>query len=186
MCWRVSTCRFRAAMWPTPWMRPSKARRSSAARYGWSRRRSTPAGAARPAAVKLVRSVAEVREAAEGLLGSTLVTHQTGAEGQTVKRIYVEEGCDIARELYFSMLVDRTGGRVTVVASTDGRHEYRGGGRGGAGRRSRPFRSTRRPVCSRITAAALHPRSGSERPRPEGPRGCLPISTGHSRSSTPA
>ncbi len=77
-------------------------------------------GRGKAGGVKLVRSVPEVREAAEELLGSTLVTHQTGAEGQTVKRIYVEEGCDIARELYFSMLVDRTGGRVTVVASTEG------------------------------------------------------------------
>ena len=77
-------------------------------------------GRGKAGGVKLVRSVPEVREAAAALLGSTLVTHQTGPEGQTVKRIYVEEGCDIARELYLSMLVDRTDGRVTVVASTEG------------------------------------------------------------------
>ena len=77
-------------------------------------------GRGKAGGVKVVRSVPEVRDAAAGLLGRTLVTHQTGPDGQTVKRIYVEEGCDIARELYLSMLVDRTLGRVTVVASTEG------------------------------------------------------------------
>ena len=77
-------------------------------------------GRGKAGGVKVVRSVPEVREAAALLLGSTLVTHQTGPGGQTVKRIYVEEGCDIARELYVSMLVDRAVGRVTVVASTEG------------------------------------------------------------------
>ncbi|MCY4502096.1 MAG: acetate--CoA ligase family protein, partial [Alphaproteobacteria bacterium] len=77
-------------------------------------------GRGKAGGVRVVRSVPEVRDAAAGLLGRTLVTHQTGPEGQTVKRIYVEEGCDIARELYLSMLVDRTIGRVTVVASTEG------------------------------------------------------------------
>ncbi|MCY3753172.1 MAG: acetate--CoA ligase family protein, partial [Alphaproteobacteria bacterium] len=77
-------------------------------------------GRGKAGGVKVVRSVADVREAAAGLLGTTLVTHQTGPDGQTVKRIYVAEGCDIARELYLSRLVNRTVGRVTVVASTEG------------------------------------------------------------------
>ncbi len=77
-------------------------------------------GRGKAGGVRVVRSVPEVRDVAADLLGRTLVTHQTGPEGQTVKRIYVEEGCDIARELYLSMLVDRTIGRVTVVASTEG------------------------------------------------------------------
>jgi succinyl-CoA synthetase beta subunit len=54
------------------------------------------------------------------MLGMTLVTHQTGPEGKEVGRLYVEDGCDIARELYLSMLVDRGHGRVVVVASTEG------------------------------------------------------------------
>ncbi len=54
------------------------------------------------------------------MLGHTLVTKQTGATGRSVHRIYVEAGCDIARELYLSLLVDRTSGRVTVIASTEG------------------------------------------------------------------
>ncbi len=70
--------------------------------------------------VRLARSIDEVREAAGAMLGMTLVTPQTGPEGQTVKRVYIEQGCDIARELYLSMLVDRARGRVAVVASTEG------------------------------------------------------------------
>ncbi len=70
--------------------------------------------------VRVVRSLDGVREAAEAMLGMTLVTHQTGPAGREVRRLYVEEGCDIARELYLGMLVDRVSGRVTVMASTEG------------------------------------------------------------------
>ena len=54
------------------------------------------------------------------MLGHELVTKQTGPAGKTVKRLYIEEGCDIKRELYLSMLVDRAVGRIAVVASTEG------------------------------------------------------------------
>ena len=57
---------------------------------------------------------------AEAMLGHTLVTKQTGPAGRPVHRVYVEAGCDIARELYLSLLVDRVTGRVTVIASTEG------------------------------------------------------------------
>jgi succinyl-CoA synthetase beta subunit len=70
--------------------------------------------------VKVVNSVADVKAEAERMLGMTLVTHQTGPEGKEVGRLYVEDGCDIARELYLSMVVDRGEGRVVVVASTEG------------------------------------------------------------------
>src|SRR3954467_14566075 len=70
--------------------------------------------------VRLARSPAEVREAAEAMIGHTLVTKQTGPAGRMVHRVYVEAGCAIARELYLSLLVDRATGRVTVVASTEG------------------------------------------------------------------
>ncbi len=70
--------------------------------------------------VKVVKSVEEVRQAAEAMIGMNLVTHQTGPEGKEVRRVYVEEGCDIARELYLGMLVDRATGRVTLMASTEG------------------------------------------------------------------
>ncbi|MGB1147655.1 MAG: ADP-forming succinate--CoA ligase subunit beta [Alphaproteobacteria bacterium] len=70
--------------------------------------------------VRVVKSVDDVRKAAEFMLGNTLVTKQTGPEGKEVKRLYVEDGCDIARELYLSFLVDRATSRVTIVASTEG------------------------------------------------------------------
>ena len=70
--------------------------------------------------VRLARSPDEVRAAAEAMIGHTLVTKQTGPHGRVVRRVYVEAGCDIARELYLSLLVDRVTGRVTLVASTEG------------------------------------------------------------------
>jgi len=70
--------------------------------------------------VRLARSDDEVRAHAEAMLGQTLVTKQTGPDGKEVKRIYVEEGCDIARELYLSLLVDRETSRIVIVASTEG------------------------------------------------------------------
>src|SRR3954447_17289305 len=70
--------------------------------------------------VKVVRSIDEVRQEAERMLGMTLVTHQTGPKGRVVRRLYIEEGASIARELYLSMLVDRETSRVAVVASTEG------------------------------------------------------------------
>ena len=70
--------------------------------------------------VRVVKSVADVRSNAAAMLGKVLVTKQTGPAGTEVKRLYVEEGCDIQRELYLSMLVDRASGRITVVASTEG------------------------------------------------------------------
>ena len=70
--------------------------------------------------VKVVKSTDEVRESATKMLGMTLVTHQTGPAGKEVKRVYVEEGCDIKRELYLGILVDRVTSRITVMASTEG------------------------------------------------------------------
>src|SRR4029077_4617058 len=57
---------------------------------------------------------------AAAMLGKTLVTKQTGARGREVKRVYVEQGCDIKRELYLGMLIDRATARVTAMASTEG------------------------------------------------------------------
>jgi succinyl-CoA synthetase beta subunit len=70
--------------------------------------------------VRVVESIAEVRDNAKQMLGATLVTRQTGPAGKIVKRLFIEEGCDIARELYLGMLVDRATSRVTVMASTEG------------------------------------------------------------------
>jgi succinyl-CoA synthetase beta subunit len=70
--------------------------------------------------VRLAKSVDDVKDGAAAMLGQTLVTKQTGPVGKEVKRIYVEDGCDIARELYLSILMDRVTSRITVMASTEG------------------------------------------------------------------
>lgn len=70
--------------------------------------------------VKLARTADEVKQIARDMLGMTLVTHQTGPEGKVVSRVLVENGCNIDKELYVSLLVDRATSKVTVMASTEG------------------------------------------------------------------
>ena len=70
--------------------------------------------------VKLAKSVDEVKSLADEMIGMNLVTHQTGPGGKEVSRVYVEDGCDIARELYLGILIDRATSRITVMASTEG------------------------------------------------------------------
>ena len=77
-------------------------------------------GRGKAGGVKVVKSLHEVRSEAERLLGSTLVTVQTGPDGKVVNRLYIEEGSAIERELYLSAVVDRGSGRVAFVASTEG------------------------------------------------------------------
>ncbi len=73
-----------------------------------------------PGGVRLCQSLDDVKEHARRMLGHVLVTKQTGPGGKEVKRLYIEEGCDIARELYLGMLVDRASSRITIIASTEG------------------------------------------------------------------
>ena len=77
-------------------------------------------GRGKAGGIKLARSLPEVRQAAQALLGRVLVTHQTGPQGKEVKRVYIESGCDIARELYLGILIDRSSSRIVVMASTEG------------------------------------------------------------------
>jgi succinyl-CoA synthetase beta subunit len=70
--------------------------------------------------VRVSKSVDEVRDNVQEMVGHTLVTKQTGPAGKEVKRVYIEEGCDIARELYLGMLLDRETSRLTMMASTEG------------------------------------------------------------------
>ena len=70
--------------------------------------------------VKLTKSIDEVRSVAGEMIGMNLVTHQTGPGGKEVSRVYVEDGCDIARELYLGVLIDRATSCITVMASTEG------------------------------------------------------------------
>ncbi len=70
--------------------------------------------------VKVVKSIDDVKKEAERMLGMTLVTHQTGPHGRVVKRLYIEDGSAIERELYLSALVDRATSRIAFIASTEG------------------------------------------------------------------
>jgi succinyl-CoA synthetase beta subunit len=70
--------------------------------------------------VKVVKSIEDVAKEAKRMLGMTLVTHQTGPKGRVVRRLYIEDGSDIARELYLSALVDRETSRIAFIASTEG------------------------------------------------------------------
>lgn len=70
--------------------------------------------------VKVAKSLDQVREYANAILGMQLITHQTGPEGQKVRRLLVEEGADIKKELYVSMVTDRISQRVVLMASSEG------------------------------------------------------------------
>jgi len=70
--------------------------------------------------VKVVKGAAAARDAAKKILGMNLITHQTGPQGQLVKRLLIEQAVDIARELYLGIVVDRGAGRITVMASSEG------------------------------------------------------------------
>ena len=77
-------------------------------------------GRGKAGGVKVVKSIDDVKKEAKRLLGSNLVTHQTGPQGKVVHRLYIEEGSAIAREFYLSALVDRATSRVAFVVSTEG------------------------------------------------------------------
>jgi succinyl-CoA synthetase beta subunit len=77
-------------------------------------------GRGKAGGVRICRSVKEVVASADRMLGTRLVTHQTGPEGKEVRKVYIEQGSDIARELYVAQLIDRKTGGVAVIASTEG------------------------------------------------------------------
>src|SRR5215813_12826731 len=77
-------------------------------------------GRGKAGGVEVVKSIDDVKKEASRILGSTLVTHQTGPKGKQVNRLYIEDGSAIDKEFYLSMLVDRGSSRVAIVASTEG------------------------------------------------------------------
>jgi succinyl-CoA synthetase beta subunit len=87
---------------------------------GRGKGRFKEAAAGAQGGVRLAKSSAEVKAHAEAMLGNTLITVQTGPAGRSVKRLLIEEGCEIARELYLSCLVDRAASRLAFIASTEG------------------------------------------------------------------
>lgn len=77
-------------------------------------------GRGKAGGVKVVKSIDDVKKESARILGSTLVTHQTGPKGKQVNRLYIEDGSAIEKEFYLSMLVDRETSRVAIVVSTEG------------------------------------------------------------------
>jgi succinyl-CoA synthetase beta subunit len=77
-------------------------------------------GRGKAGGVKVVKSIDDVKKESTRILGSTLVTHQTGPKGKQVNRLYIEEGSAIDKEFYLSMLIDRESSRVAIVVSTEG------------------------------------------------------------------
>ncbi len=88
---------------------------------GWVIKAQVHAGGrGKAGGVKLVKSVAELKQAAEGYLGSNLVTHQTDAKGLPINTVFIESLCDIDKELYVSLMVDRASERIVIMASAMG------------------------------------------------------------------
>ncbi|MCY9276655.1 ADP-forming succinate--CoA ligase subunit beta [Bacillus haynesii] len=77
-------------------------------------------GRGKAGGVKIAKSKEEVKAYAEELLGKTLVTHQTGPDGQQIKRLLIEEGCDIKKEYYVGLVLDRATSRIVLMASEEG------------------------------------------------------------------
>ena len=77
-------------------------------------------GRGKAGGVKVVKNLDEVKNSADAILGKKLITHQTGSEGKLVQRLYIEDGCNIKAEYYFSMVIDRVTSRVSIIASTEG------------------------------------------------------------------
>ena len=77
-------------------------------------------GRGKAGGVKVVKSKEEAKKVAHDMFGINLVTHQTGSQGQKVNRLYIESGCDILKEYYFSVVFDRSASCITFIASTEG------------------------------------------------------------------
>ena len=77
-------------------------------------------GRGKAGGVKVVKDLEGVKSAALTILGKNLITHQTSNEGKLVQRLYIEDGCDIQSEYYFSMVIDRATSKISVIASTEG------------------------------------------------------------------
>ena len=77
-------------------------------------------GRGKAGGVKLIKNISDLEKEAMKMMGKTLVTHQTGPEGKEVKRLYIEEASDIAKEFYLSCLVDRETAKVAFISSTEG------------------------------------------------------------------
>ncbi len=115
-----SAYRCRAACPRSAWTRPSRAPNELGGPVWVVKAQIHAGGRGKAGGVKVVKSIDDVKKEATRILGSTLVTHQTGPHGKKVNRLYVEEGSAIDREFYLSALIDRETSRVAFVVSTEG------------------------------------------------------------------
>ena len=118
-------------------------------------------GRGKAGGVKVVKSIDDVKKEATRILGSTLVTHQTGPKGKQVNRLYIEDGSAIDKEFYLSMLVDRGSVARRHRGLDRRRHGHREGRARHAGQDRHASRSIRRPTSARITCGACRRRSAS-------------------------
>ena len=77
-------------------------------------------GRGKAGGIKIVNNINELKKQAKSLFGKKLVTHQTGPQGKEVKRLYLEETCDIAKEFYLSCLIDRSSSKIAFISSAEG------------------------------------------------------------------
>ena len=77
-------------------------------------------GRGKAGGIKIVNNIDELKKEAKNLFGKTLVTHQTGPQGKKVKRLYVEESCNVEKEFYLSCLVDRSSSKIAFISSSEG------------------------------------------------------------------
>ena len=77
-------------------------------------------GRGKAGGIKIVNNIQELKEQAKDLFGKKLVTHQTGAEGRKVQRLYIEETCNIEKEFYLSCLIDRSSSQIAFISSSEG------------------------------------------------------------------
>ena len=82
-------------------------------------------GRGKAGGVKLVDSLDQLKDEAKKMMGKILYTHQTGAEGKEVKKLYIEEASEISKEFYLSCLIDRESSKIAFISSTAGRNGYR-------------------------------------------------------------
>ena len=115
--------------------------------------------------IRVVKSVDDVRTAAKDMLGMNLVTHQTGPRGKEVKRVYIEHGCDISRELYVAALIDRALSEITFIASTEGGMDIEEVAATAPEKILRVAIDPRRPGCIPFTPASSPSDWGSAAPR---------------------
>ena len=118
-------------------------------------------GRGKAGGVKVVKSIDDVKKEATRILGSTLVTHQTGPKGKVVNRLYIEEGSAIDKEFYLSMLVDRAHVARRHRGVDRRRHGHREGRARHAGQDRHRLGRSGRPASARITCAASPRRSAS-------------------------